>query len=242
MELIDRDEIALLTVGVRYEKSFRIGDISGHLCDMALRDSSSPFGSDFFPRFQELSTQDRMLINNDRGYFLRITTSDLIFQYTINPDREHQEKEIKWFIHDAFAFIVEKLIHENHISRLQRVGFMISHIIDGENLGGNVISHLTSGKIKKAEQFTLRFGNKDATADGLTKHGVDDYVNHISTIKQTDENKYDISLDYQYYFIPQIADLKRWNATAFFERAFYKLDNDFYPTINPLVERVVETV
>ena len=80
---MDKSNISSLTIGIRYEKTFRITDISGSIFDTILHAKSSPFGTDFFPRYQEINSQDRALINNERGYYFRISTSDVIFQYTI---------------------------------------------------------------------------------------------------------------------------------------------------------------
>lgn len=239
MTTINRKNISKLTCGIRYEKSFRISDISGSLFDTVLHDKSTPFGIDFFPRYQELNTQDRMLVNEDRGYYLRISISDIIFQYTIHQGDRKLEEEINWFENDAMKFIIDKIIHENRIINIMRFGFMITHIIDGENLGGNVLNQLTSGEINNADQFTFRFGKKDTTGDGLVKRGVNDYVNRITTIKQLSESNYDITLDYQYYFLPAVSNLENWNVNNFFDKAFVNLDSKFYTMINPLVSTLV---
>jgi len=239
MAMIDRTNISQLTCGIRFEKSFRISDITGSLFDTVLHHRSSPFGTDFFPRFHELDSQNRVLVNVERGYYLRITTSDIIFQYTIFPDTKDLDGEIAWFRKDAVEFILKELIAKNRIRNLMRFGFMISHSVGGENLGGNVLDQLTSGEIKNADQFTFRFGNKDTTADALTKKGVDDYVNRITTIKQTGEADYEVVLDYQYYFVPPLPNADEWSPNPFFDRAMDSLDSKFYRMINPLLSKMV---
>lgn len=240
MSLVSREKIFQLTSGIRYEKSFRISDIIGHIFDVVLHDKSTPFGTDFFPRYEEIGSQDRWLLNAEKGYYMRLTTSDLIFQYTLHSSLEGQEKEINWFIKDALQFIIDKIFHETRIINIMRFGFMITHLIEGENLGGNVLNQLTSGEIKNADQFTIRFGNKDLTADGLIKKGVNDFVNRLTTIKQIGETKYDVTLDYQYHFLPELKDLEEWPIQNFFDRAFSHLDNKFYSMINPLVNKMVK--
>lgn len=238
MSVVGRDNISQLTCGIRFEKSFRISDITGQIFDTVLHDQSTPFGTEFFPKYQEVHLQDRLLLNDDRGYYLRIMTSDIIFQYTLHENGPDQREQIDWFTKDAVQFIIEKVLHDNKIQNIMRFGFMITHIVEGENLGGNVLDQLTSGEIKNADQLTIRFGNKDVTADGITKSGVNDYVNRITTIKQVDEKKYEIILDYQYYFLPVIKDLKQWKTVSFFERAFQSLDKKFYSIINPFVDKM----
>ena len=240
MSIVNREKISQLICGIRFEKSFRIGDIIGQIFDTVLHDRATPFGTDFFPRYQELNTQERSLVNYEKGYYLKVNSSDIIFQYSLHDSTERQNEEIEWFKNDALNFIIDKIVFANRIKNIKRFGFMISHSIDGENLGGNVLNQLTSGEIINADQFTLRFGDKDITAEGFVKSGVDDYVNKITTIKQTGEKEFSIILDYQYYFLPELNDLKDWNLNHFFEKAFYYLDKKFYDMINPLVDKMVE--
>jgi len=237
MLLVNREKISQLICGIRFERTFRMSDITGQIFDTVLHDEFSPFGTDFFPHFEEFGTQDKVLVNSEKGYYLRINTSDIIFQYTLHSQINSQEKEIFWFRNDAINFIIDKIIHENGIQNIIRFGFMVTHLIEGENLGGNVLNQLTKGEINNADQFTLRFGNKDVTADGITKSGVNDYVNKITTIRQIGEKEYDITLDYQYYFLPQLVKLKGWNTSNFFDRAFHNLDNKFYTMTNLLVNK-----
>lgn len=49
-----KDNIIGLTLGIRYNRSFRIPDISGDMIDNILYNEKSPFGEEFFPRMQEI--------------------------------------------------------------------------------------------------------------------------------------------------------------------------------------------
>lgn len=240
MSIISREKIIQLICGIRFEKSFRIGDIIGQIFDTVLHDKTTPFGTDFFPQYQELSTQERSLVNYEKGYNLRINSSDIIFQYSLHSSIKTQSEEINWFTNDAINFIIDKIIYANRIKDIKRFGFMISHTINGENLGGNVLNQLTSGETSNVDQFTLRFGNKDITAEGLIKSGVNDYVNRITTIKQIGETEFSIILDYQYHFLPELNNIKDWNTNNFFDKALNNLDKKFYKMLNPLVTKMVD--
>lgn len=238
MSIINKEKITQLTCGIRFEKSFRVGDIIGQIFDTVLHDKTTPFGTDFFPQYQELSTQERSLVNYEKGYYLRINSSDIIFQYSLHGSIDKQNEEINWFRNDAVDFIIDKIVYANRIKNIKRFGFMISHNINVENLGGNVLNQLTSGEVNNADQFTLRFGNKDIIAEGLVKSGVDDYVNRITTIKQIEEKEFSIILDYQYYFLPELNDVKNWSTNNFFDKALSYLDKRFYNMLNPLVNKM----
>jgi hypothetical protein len=236
--MLDRGKISTLTCGIRYERTFRVSDIAGSIFDTILHSTCTPFGTDFFPKYQEISNQDRMLLNDEREHYFRISTSDIIFQYKIFQE-DGLDGQMNWFKNDAMQFVINEILSKNKIKNIIRIGFMIDHIIEGENLGGKILQQLSNGEMNTADQFTLRFGNKDITADGLTKKGVDDYVNRLTTIKENDENKYKITYDYQYYFIPKYDDLKDWDINAFFDKALSKLDNKFYELINSLLYKMV---
>jgi hypothetical protein len=240
MSTISRDSITSLTCGIRYEKSFRIGDISGSIFDSILHSESSPFGTEFFPRYQEINSHDKALINDERNYYLRLTSSDVIFQHTLFPEANTFDEELVWFKDDAVRYIVNEIISQKGIGNIIRFGFLITHIYEGENVGGNVLSKLTDGEKRSADQFTLRFGNKDTTAEGLIKKAVDDYVNRISTIKQIDKNRYEISLDSQYFFVPKYDDIKDWDSSAFIDKSVAYMDSRFYAMLNPIINEMVK--
>ncbi len=221
-----------IIVGFRFEKSFRIGDVAGEICDLVLHDKSTPFGTDFFPRYQDTGIHDRALVDSDRKNFLRITTSDIIFQYTLQRDNGDQEEQLNWIKKDAVQFIVDKVIHGTRIRNIMRAGIMIGHIIEGMNLGGSIISRLTGEKEGREDQFSLTFGRKDTAIESLFRKNVNDYTNKLFLIKQISEEGYDITFDYQYYFNPPISDLADWSFGTLMDRSLSQLENTFYPFVN----------
>lgn len=235
---IDRNDISILTIGLRFERSFRITDIMGNIFDCILRDSGSPFSPDFFPNFQEISSHDKVLINGETGSFFRLTTTDILFRHTISKDKSNLEKELKWFQKDAIGFIIDKIINTYNIKNFVRIGFLVTHLVEEDNIGGIVLSKI-SDEINKADQFTLTYGRKDPTVDGLVKKGVNDYVNRITLLKQLGEKEYDISLDYQYYFLPQLEKISGWPINDFFVKAYQNLDEKFYTMVNQLINETV---
>lgn len=59
--LLSEESLGQVTVGIRYEKTFRVSDIIGSLFDIVLHDPATPFGTNFFPKFHEFGPHDRML-------------------------------------------------------------------------------------------------------------------------------------------------------------------------------------
>jgi hypothetical protein len=239
---LSRSDLSYVVIGFRYEKSFRISDISGEICDTILHDKSSPFGIKFFPRLNEIGTQDKTLVNDQTQNYLKITTSDIIFKYNIGSYSDDKTVEIDWFKDSAIPFIKEKLIEDKKIRNIDRIGLMFGNDILLDNLGSLIIQKLTDNEYKEADQFALNFGLKDTAVEGIIKRSVDDYVNRLYLMKQSDSNKYEVIFDYQYYFIPTIPDIKTWNITQFFDRSLIQLDTSFYPFINKFLGVAVEAV
>jgi len=237
---ITKKTLSHVIIGFRFEKAFRVGDIAGGICDTALHHKSTPFGTEFFPRYQDTGTLDRALLNDDRKHFLRITTSDIVFQYTLQSKNGDQEKELDWIRKDAVPFIVDKIIVGKNIKNILRVGMMMGHIIEGVNLGGSIITRLTDNTESKSDQFSLTFGRKDTAIESLIRKDVDDYVNRLFLMQQVSQETYDLTFDYQYYFNPPIHDLVDWKFENFMDKALFQLESVFYPFINSLISATVE--
>jgi hypothetical protein len=183
---------------------------------------------------------DRALVNDNRKHFLRITTSDIIFQYTLQGKNGNQGEELDWIKNDAIPFLIDKVINGKNIRNIIRVGIMMGHLIEGFNLGGSIISRLTDKAGSKADQFSLTFGRKETAIDGFIRKDVEDYVNKLFLMQQISQESYDLTFDYQYYFNPPIHDLVDWKYAGFMEKAMYQLESVFYPLINSLISATVE--
>ena len=237
--IISRNNIISLSFGIRYAPSFGLCDIIGNIFDFVLNDASSPFDTDFFPQFNSISTIDKALVHKELGNYLRITNSDLIFQYNIPDDREDINKEIDWFEKDAVCFIVEKIVKKFNIEKVTRIGFMVTHKIDEDNVGGKIIGKLTSNEITTADQFSLSFARKEPSYEGILKKGVDNYINKITTIKQISKGTFNVILDYQHFFEPKCDNLYTFPILDFFNKASSNLDKHFY---NLITELMIEKV
>jgi len=232
--IIGRSHIITLTFGIRYTPSFGLCDNIGSVFDYILNDESSPFSTEFFPKFNSISTIDKALVHEELENYLRMSNSDLIFQFNIPDDKEDINKEIDWFQKDAVYFLVEKIVKKFNIEKVTRIGFMVTHKIDEENVGGKIIGKLTD-KIDIADQFSLSFARKEPLSEGILKKGVGNYINKITTIKQISKENFNVTLDYQQFFEPKCDNLYSFAISDFFTKAYSYLDNQFYNFISELI-------
>lgn len=232
--VIEKSDLHALTLGVRFEKSFRVADMIGHIFDDVLHGKSSPFNTDIFPNYHELSSQDKALVHNERGDFLRVTVSDVIFRYYLK-EADSSTAEIEWFRNDACQYVLDRIFGRIKVANIYRAGIMYTHNIEASDLGGMVLTKLKHEGVNNVDQFSLTFGKKDTTAEGYVKKGVDDYINRINTIKQIAIDKYEFTLDYQYYFKPHLDKIDSWNFDNFFQKSQTYLNDHYYTLVNGIV-------
>ena len=84
-----------ITIGIRYQRSFRIPDIAGEMVDDILQNKKSPFGLDLFDGIQETSTREKVLFNKRTNEYLRINTDDLILGIILSDNFEEKYDWIK---------------------------------------------------------------------------------------------------------------------------------------------------
>lgn len=229
---ISRQDLRVLVVGIKYEKSFKLIDKMGEMFEIILHDAASPFGTAFFPGYDDLGFEEKILLGKN-GTYMKISSQEIVFRYVLNSKADIK-KELDWFSKDAISFIVEQLINNYKIRDIMRIGLMFTHFMNSKNASANMISKLTENKVQNADQFSLSFGKKDTAIEGWTKKQVDDYVNKITLFKQIDNQLYDITLDYQYYFLPAIEKFNDWPINGLWRRSLEYLDKDFYGMVNSL--------
>ena len=97
------NKIVDITIGVRFQRSFRIQDVLGVITDELLHDENSPLNTDYFPkRNQNLS---EMILMNEKGSYLRVNTDDIIFKHVLE---ESFNKEFDFMI--KYLSYINKLL------------------------------------------------------------------------------------------------------------------------------------
>ena len=88
MENLEQKIIGI-TFGIRFNRSFRVPEISGEIIDDILYSNKTPFGTKFFPRIQE-TRREKVLVNDETTEYLRINTDDLILGLEVKDDFEEK--------------------------------------------------------------------------------------------------------------------------------------------------------
>ena len=87
-----KQKIVGITFGIRFNRSFRVPEISGEMIDDILYSNKTPFGTEFFPKIQE-TAREKVLFNNKTNEYLRINTDDIILGVEI---KDNFEEKFNW--------------------------------------------------------------------------------------------------------------------------------------------------
>jgi len=239
MEVIKKANTKLdaVLIGIRYQRSWSLLDKTGEIIDKILRDKKSPFAqdSDYFTKVGGNEKEiGRVLINPDTGCSLQININDLIFKHVLNKHiKEVSKKNLSWFFSTIIKFIIPEIIVYYKIKQIMRVGIVYYHYVDVKDISMEFINKAFGDNPGEITKFNLDFHKKYIAEIAIAKKGVSDYKNAIYNIKNKN-NKYEISLDYQYYFEPYNDHLEDWNANIFIESSQRYLEDIFYPWLKKI--------
>lgn len=241
METNKKAEIKLnaVIIGIRYQRLWRILDIGGSVVDTILKNKNSPFilDTDYFTKVGE-EEKGMALMNPNTNCILRINIDDLIYKHVFdNSAGKGAKKSLNWFFNSIKKFLIPKIILDFKIQQIRRVGIVYNYYIDSKHISKEYISRVTENNSGEITKFNLDFHKKFPAEIALAKKEINDYKNIIYSIKhketgddkEKEDKKYEISLDYQYYFEPYTDHLEGWNIGKFLDSSQAYLNNKFYP-------------
>jgi len=225
-------------IGFRFERSWRILDINGSIIDKILSDKKSPFKRET-KYFDWVNSESRgkTVINKETDCFISINIDDLLFKHIFQTTPRSSNKDLSWFFNSIKNFIIPHIIVNFKIKQIVRVGIIYYHNVNADEINTTFMRDIIEDDSVEIPKFNLDFHKKYPVDISLAKKGVNDYKNVIYSIKHKqdeedkDNMKYEISLDYQYYFEPKIDNIKEWNVNDFLDKSKSYLDNVFYPWV-----------
>lgn len=219
-----KNKVIGITLGIRFNRSFRVSDISGEIIDDILYNSKSPFGADFFPRIQE-GRREKVLFNPQTTEYFRINTDDIIIGLEVKDGNFDQR--FSFLVNDVLNYLKDLLFKNYGLKNIRRVGVIFSHKIDRTDLLGSSVKALTKDKIGQVDNINISFSKKLAATESLYRKGVHDYKNTIYNLTEVDSSIL-AELDYQYYYNPPIEDLRECFVDKVIEDAKSFLDGSYY--------------
>jgi hypothetical protein len=219
-----KNNIIMLTIGIRFNRSYRISDISGEIVDFILNNKKTPLWKDLKNKeVGETYGGEKIIIDRITKEFLRINTDDIIFSIKIN---NNFPEKFNWLTNTAMP-IFEEIFTQFKITNIKRLGIIFSHKVSNKKPLNEIISSLTDTKIKDSTGITISFQKKGKTNKGVMQDGICDYTNAIYNIQESSDHV-QVDLDYQYYFEPEEEYFEDCKISSFLTGAKKFLENDFY--------------
>jgi hypothetical protein len=150
MQMSLKKNIAGLTLGIKFDRNFRIPDVAGNMIEDILHDKNSPFSvKDMFPRIQE-SPREKILYNPVTTDYIRFNTDDVILGISI---KDNFEKTYKWLVNSVLKYYKDNLFKTYGIKNFKRVGIIFHHKIPhAHEFPHKIVKEVTDNKISNAER------------------------------------------------------------------------------------------
>jgi len=215
------NKIIDITIGIRFQRSFRIKDVLGAITDKLVYSESSPL-NEYFER--QTQNNSEMILTNEQGSYLRVNTDDIILKHVIEKDID---KELKFLA--KYLKYIKKIIKKYNITGINRVGIIYNHKIESnQKKFTNAISGITNSQFSDVDDFSLSFSKKLSATSGVIKKGVNDYKNVIYLFRKISKTELAIGLDYQKYFLPPLDGIEDKDFENFINDSKQYLESTFY--------------
>lgn len=223
-------------VGIRYQANFKLEDVLGAVVQDLVKGGKSPFAGGYFENvLTENATRQKLLKRKSNESYLSLTPTDLIFENFFEKDAE---SEFEWMLKDVVPYLVDKVLRQNGVGEILRVGIIFGYKADLSVTCNQLISEFTQARISTSENFMFRFSKKLPVDMAWVKKGVDDFKNLIVTVQKREAPAtHLVDFDIQQYFRPQLDHLEDFDFVQFFRAAKTDLLSDYQPLLD--AERLV---
>ncbi len=217
-------QVSDITIGIRFQRSFKIQDILGTITDKLLHDENSPLSVDYFPRRDQNLSE--MILTNDKESYLKVNTDDIIFRHSIEKDLHNDIEFMKEYLK-----YIRKLLRKYNIQNITRIGIIYNHKFKGDQSKfDDAIKSITNNTLVETDNFSFSFSKKIPDPTALYDTDVDDYRNVIYIFKKISDKIFSASVDYQKYFKPPLEYIEDElyenllnDSRHFLEKKFYNI-------------------
>lgn len=225
-----KEHITELTLGIRFNRSFRIPDIAGEIVDNILSGDKSPFSSKYFLEVREGSGDSgrEKILTNKKKEYLRINTDDVILK--IKVDGNFDER-FNWLRNKVFPYFENELFEAYGIKNICRIGIVFSHEIPNWQKLKKMFAPFVEDKAFEADDVNFSFSKRIPIKEALIKNNYNDYNNKIYSFRESKDICY-IDLDCQHYYDPVVEALGDCKPGVVFDYAKDSLEKDFYEWLN----------
>jgi hypothetical protein len=215
------EKITDITIGIRFQRSFRIKDVLGAITDKLVYFENSPL-NEYFER--QTQNGSEMILTNEKGSYLRVNTDDIIFKHVIEKSIDEELEFLKNYLK-----YIKNIIKKYNITNVVRIGIIYNHTIkENQKKFTSAISSLTNNQLDDVDDFSISFSKKISATSGVIKKGVNDYQNVIYLFRKISDQDLAIGLDFQKYFAPPLDEIEDKDFEDFLSTSKQYLENTFY--------------
>ncbi len=217
-------KISEITLGIRHKRNFSILDKFGEIIDDMVDNSKFPKGY-----FDEISTDGftKVVSNSITKNYIKLTQFDLIYRHKVTKD-DNEENELNLFWERVNNYIVPSVIDKYNIRDFSRIGIVYSFEFDDKNFYSKCLENIINNKFSNIN--SIRFSEKDLTAEGRLFKETEDYINKLYSLAITNDIAM-FSYDYQYYFKPLKSIFKQCEIDKVIEKSKKALGKDILKII-----------
>ena len=196
--------------GVRFQPHYEVLDNTGAVIDLILRSKGSRFGPSTFPLSNREAGGHR-LFNPNNSDSLRLTERDAILEMLVDTTNSSTIKDLAEHFNSC---VLGSLRDVANLKDISRYGVVFRLKECGSALKETPVNQLIQRDFRDARSLSLRFTRRLPVLEALTRKSVNDYRNVIYTVKQSEDGKVRIGVDYQEYFDPEL------NAGEWFKKPY----------------------
>lgn len=203
-----------LCIGINYDPNFSIIQNSGSIIDELLYSNKSNQALKYFDGVYK-DVNEVIFNKKDSKSYMRMNPNDTVIEiYDIN------QKQLESIFNFIKTDIVYGQLQDNRLKRIKRIGCILRYEIPNRKLSENYIDKTVSDGIENIADANVRFSIKLLTDQAKTSKKVNHYDNVIyNVIKKINDDKLYVTIDYQMYFQPLLAEPKQIKYDDFIERA-----------------------
>lgn len=205
-----------IAIGLRFNRTFAIGDNLGKIADRILYSKNSYFNPEFFPQVD--SGINNILLRDElQNRYLAISTTDIILEVKKIAEQAY---DIATLENNYEKQILHSILSDYQVRDIKRIGYLIKYKISDESISK---AFCTKFKVD-TDNLSMRFQKNYPMPDAMSKKDVNDYCTNIYTItKVANSNELIIHSDYQIHFEPFLDNYNDINY-----QLFLKAKNQFH--------------
>lgn len=225
------DHFSGFALGIRFRVNFKIESWLGEIVDSILfAKGRRTFSPKVFPEINN-GINSKTLINRITNSSLMITNSDIVLDINFLSE-DFQKQRFDQYLQDFQTEVLKEIRRKTKIEEIERVGLIQRYLVPGDCFQP-LLKNLSFGDTDGFNELNLLTQRRLPTIDAKLHENTNDFTNVITQLtKSPSINKLGVSVDYQSYYDPPLADLDEVDIPAFLQKGQGYISANSVPWLN----------